>query len=61
MPLVDAIHRAGLSPSKSEIRRLIRQGAVDVDDAPVTDALARLSKGAHRIRVGKRRLARVII
>jgi tyrosyl-tRNA synthetase len=50
-----------LSPSKSEIRRLIRQGAVDVDDAPVTDALARLSKGAHRIRVGKRRLARVII
>jgi tyrosyl-tRNA synthetase len=61
MPLVDAIHRAGLSPSKSEIRRLIRQGAVDVDDAPVTDALARLSTGAHRIRVGKRRLARVII
>ena len=61
MPLVDAIHRAGLSPSKSEIRRLIGQGAVDVDDAPVTDALARLSKGAHRIRVGKRRLARVII
>ena len=61
MLLVDAIHRAGLSPSKSEIRRLIRQGAVDVDDAPVTDAFARLSKGAHRIRVGKRRLARVII
>lgn len=61
MSLVDAIHRAGLSPSKSEIRRLIQQGAVDVDDAPVTDALARLSAGAHRIRVGKRRLARVII
>jgi tyrosyl-tRNA synthetase len=58
--LVDAIHQAGLAASKSEVRRLIPQGAVDVDDAPVTDVAHRLARGhVYRIRVGKRRLARI--
>jgi tyrosyl-tRNA synthetase len=60
--LVDAIHQAGLAASKSEVRRLIPQGAVDVDDAPVTDVAYRLARGrAYRIRVGKRRLARITL
>ena len=60
--LVDVIHQAGLSRSKSDVRRLMSQGAVDVDDVPVTDVAYRLLRGReHRIRVGKRRLARVII
>jgi tyrosyl-tRNA synthetase len=60
--LVDVIHQAGLSRSKSDVRRLMSQGAVDIDDVPVTDVAYRLLRGrAHRIRVGKRRLARVII
>jgi tyrosyl-tRNA synthetase len=60
--LVEVIHQSGLSRSKSDVRRLMSQGAVDVDDAPVTDVAHRLLRGReYRIRVGKRRLARVII
>ncbi|MFZ5874980.1 MAG: tyrosine--tRNA ligase [Nitrospirota bacterium] len=58
--LVDVIHQAGLVGSKGEARRLIAQHAVDVDDAPVTDAATRLARGrTYQIRVGKRRLARI--
>jgi len=60
--LVDVIHQAGLTSSKSEVRRLIPQGAIDVDDVPVTDVTQRLVRGrTYRIRVGKRRLARVLV
>jgi tyrosyl-tRNA synthetase len=60
--LVDVIHQAGLVASKGEVRRLIPQNAVDVDDAPATDPAMRLARGkTYRIRVGKRRLARVTL
>ncbi len=60
--LVDAVHQAGLVASKSEVRRLIPQGAVDVDDATITDVGLRLVRGrTYRIRVGKRRLARITL
>ncbi|MEW6683093.1 MAG: tyrosine--tRNA ligase [Nitrospirota bacterium] len=60
--LVEAIHGAGLAASKSEVRRLIPQGAVDVNDQPVTDVAHRLARGhVYRIRVGKRRLARITL
>jgi len=60
--LVDAIHQAGLAASKSEVRRLIPQNAVDVDDTPVSDPAMRLARGrTYRIRVGKRRLARITL
>lgn len=60
--LIDAIHRAGLAASKSEVRRLIPQGAVDVDDVTVTETDLRLARGrAYRIRVGKRRFARITL
>lgn len=60
--LVEVIYRSGLSRSKGEIRRLMPQGAIDVDDAPVTDPARRLSKGrAYRIRIGKRGLIRVLL
>jgi tyrosyl-tRNA synthetase len=60
--LVDLIHHAGLVASKGEVRRLISQHAVDVDDAPVTDPAMRLARGkTYRIRVGKRRLARITL
>jgi tyrosyl-tRNA synthetase len=60
--LVDVIYQAGLVSSKSEGRRLIPQNAVDVDDAPVSDVAMRLTRGrVYRIRVGKRRLARVTL
>ncbi len=60
--LVDAVHLAKLVASKSEVRRLIPQGAVDVDEATVTDVSLRLARGrTYRIRVGKRRLARITL
>jgi len=54
----------GLAPSRSEAERLIKQGAVDVDGAPVSDVrlelpLARGSK--HLIRVGKKTFVRTIV
>jgi tyrosyl-tRNA synthetase len=60
--LVDIIHHAGLVASKGEVRRLIPQHAVDVDDVPVSDVAMRLARGrTYRIRVGKRRLARITL
>ena len=53
---------AGLAPSVAEARRLVSSGAVDVDDERVTDpkfALARTAGSERRLRVGKRRFARI--
>lgn len=53
---------AGLASSASEARRLIRQGAVDVDRVRITDLNHRLAPGkGYLIRVGKRRFMRVIV
>lgn len=52
---------AGLTQSNGEGMRLIKQGAVKIDDTRVEDASLRISSGAeHIIRVGKRRIARII-
>jgi len=59
--LVETLVALGLASSRSEARRLVAQRAVAIDDAVVEDATLRLSRGAHRIRVGKRRFARVRI
>jgi tyrosyl-tRNA synthetase len=54
------IKAAGLAPSNSEARRLIQQGAVDVDGARITDVNYVLAphKG-YSIKVGKRRFKKV--
>jgi len=50
----------GLTPSNSEARRLIRQGAVEVDGKRVTDVDYELATDReHLIRVGKRRFKKV--
>jgi tyrosyl-tRNA synthetase len=52
---------AGLTPSKSEARRLIRQGAVEVDGRRVTEVDHELStKREYMVRVGKRRFKRIV-
>jgi len=61
--LVNLIVQAELAPSKSEARRLIRQGAVLIDGERVTDEhleidLAR--RAPFVLKVGKRRFARVV-
>ena len=59
--LLETLVALGLVASSSEGRRLVAQRAVALDDAVVEDATLRLPRGAHRIRVGKRRYARVRI
>ena len=54
---------AGLAPSNAEARRLIASGAVDVDDVRASDpkqTIPRVAGGEVRLRVGKRRFAKVI-
>ncbi len=51
---------AGLAPSKSEARRLIRQGAVEIDGRTIKDAKdkIKLERGIL-VRVGKRKFLRI--
>jgi tyrosyl-tRNA synthetase len=59
--LLDVLRAALAVPSNAEARRLIAQGAVELDGARVTDPSLRLPAGSHLIRAGRRRLARVEI
>jgi tyrosyl-tRNA synthetase len=62
IPLVRVLTGAGLSTSNSEARRLIEQGAVEVDGARVERVDAELAVGhTCLVRVGKRRFCRVKI
>lgn len=59
-PLLDVLHEAGLVSSKSEGRRLIQQGAVEVNGQKVDNPNHQLSVGqSYDIRVGKRRFAKI--
>jgi tyrosyl-tRNA synthetase len=58
--LVDLIAKTGLIPSKSEARRLIVQGGVELDEQKMTDANAAVHLAAGqvlRLRVGRRKFA----
>ena len=60
--LVDILTVSGLAPSKSEARRLIKAGAVDVDGARVTDVTLRAGGIGRRefvLRCGKISFKRV--
>jgi tyrosyl-tRNA synthetase len=60
-PLWKVLKEAGLVPSTSEARRLIQQGGVEVDRRRVSDANEILPPGAYTIKLGKRRVFRVVI
>jgi len=61
-PLWWVIKEAGLATSTSEARRLIRQGAVEVDRVRIMDVNHALAPGrGHLIQVGKRRFKRVVL
>ncbi len=58
--IVELVARTGLVPSKSEARRLMVQGGIEVDEQKQTDPAASLSlKSGHqyRLRVGRRKFA----
>jgi len=60
--LVDLVAKTGLVPSKSEARRLIIQGGVEVDGQKQSDATATLTVVTgkqYRLKVGRRKFATV--
>jgi tyrosyl-tRNA synthetase len=59
--LLDVMRSALALASNAEARRLIAQGAVEVDGARVSDPALRLPAGSYVIRAGRRRIARVEI
>jgi tyrosyl-tRNA synthetase len=60
-PVWRVLKDAGIVPSTSEARRLIQQGGVEVNRERVQSLEATLSSGRYAIKVGKRRVYRVII
>jgi tyrosyl-tRNA synthetase len=62
LPVWLVLKEAGLVQSTSEARRMIQQGAVEVDRERVTSTERTLAPGAaYLIQVGKRRFKRVIL
>jgi tyrosyl-tRNA synthetase len=60
--LVDLVAKTGLVPSKSEARRLIIQGGLEVDEQKQGDATAVLSMvpgKVYRLKIGRRKFALV--
>jgi tyrosyl-tRNA synthetase len=60
-PVWRVLKDAGIVPSTSEARRLIQQGGVEVNRHRVQDLDEALAPGRYAIKVGKRRVYRVII
>jgi tyrosyl-tRNA synthetase len=62
MSLVDLVAKTGLVPSKSEARRLIIQGGLEMDEQKVTDAntiFKPIGGRSYRLKVGRRKFALV--
>ena len=58
--IIDIIANNGMTKSKGEARRMMKQGAVRIDNEKVTDIDLVISKGNEMvIKVGKRRFLRV--
>ncbi len=59
--LLELLTTLGLAGSNSEARRLVGQGAVQLDGERVADASRRLGRGSYVLKVGKRRFARLAL
>ncbi len=57
--LLDVLRAALGVASNADARRLVAQGAVELDGSRVTDPSLRLAAGSYLLRAGKRRFARV--
>ena len=55
------LEKAGAVASRGEARRLIRQGALTVNDARWSDEMAPLPAGEHVLKLGKKRFIKVIV
>ena len=59
--LIDILYKAGVVPSKSEARRLIRQGGVKINGEPVSNETLEIKNPREPIvvKVGKRRFLKI--
>ena len=55
------LEKAGAVASRGEARRLIRQGALTVNDVRWADEIAPLPAGEHVLKLGKKRFIKVIV
>lgn len=60
LPIADLLVAAGLARTKSQARRLVEQGGVSLDGAPVADVGAVVAARGQVLRVGKRRFVRLV-
>ena len=60
-PVWRILKEAGIAPSTSEARRLIDQGGVEVNGKRVVGLAETLPPGRYAVKVGKRRVYRVIV
>ena len=63
--LIDLVTREEMGPnglaSKSEFRRLVAQGAVQIDEQAISDPLVKLGPGSYLVRLGKRKFSRILL
>ncbi|OQX59609.1 MAG: tyrosine--tRNA ligase [Helicobacteraceae bacterium 4484_230] len=57
--IAKALQECKISPSTSQARRDIKQGAVKIDQKKVTDEQLQIESGEYIIQVGKRKFARI--
>jgi tyrosyl-tRNA synthetase len=61
IPIVDLLAVTGMAPSKSEARRLIQQGAVQINGAKITDMTSEIDVTTQQLlKVGKLRFLRIV-
>ena len=60
MRLAKIIALSGAAKSNSEARRLIQQGAVEVNEASIKEMDLELPEGEYILKVGKKRFVRVV-
>ena len=58
--LPQILKTSGLVPSTGEAMRLIKQGAVSIDEEKVDDPNIKIAKGSYLIKVGKRKFVRIV-
>ena len=58
--LPQILKASGLVPSTGEAIRLIKQGAVSVDEQKIEDPHMKIAKGSYLIKVGKRKFVRIV-
>ena len=61
LPLFVVVAEAGLAKSRSDARRLVQQGGVQLGGEKATDPMVPLGPGTYDLQVGKLSFARVVL